>query len=86
MPLCRNCELVVVHRDEVYCCRECTLGGLCDARWQALPRTTHALQRGEEALLHFPGQNGGPNGNNYFRVVIRDFYLKHPLSDSLIRV
>ena len=44
------------------------------------------LQRGEQALLYFPGQDGGPRGDNYFHVVIRDFHLKHPLSDSRIRV
>jgi hypothetical protein len=86
MPLCRNCERGVVQPHAVYCCRKCTIAALRDARWRPLPPTTHALQRGEQALLHFPGQNGGPNGNNYFRVVIRDFYLKHPLRDSLIRV
>ena len=62
------------------------MAALRDARWRQLPPTTHALQRGEQALLHFPGQDGGPRGDNYFPVVIRDFYRKHPLGDSMIRV
>ena len=50
------------------------------------PRPTHALQRGEHALLHFPAQDGGPRGDNYFPCMIRDFQLKHPLTDSKIRI
>ena len=86
MPLCRNCERGVVQPHAVYCCRKCTIAALRDARWRPLPPTTHALQRGEQALLYFPGQDGGPRGDNYFHVVIRDFHLKHPLIDSRIRV
>jgi hypothetical protein len=44
------------------------------------------LQRSEHALLYFPGQDGGPLGDNYFHCVIRDFHLRRPLSDSKIRV
>ena len=83
MTLCRNCERVVVQPHVVYCCRKCTIATLGDARWRPLPTTTHALQRGEQALLHFPGQDGGPRGDNYFPVVIRDFHLKHPLGDCV---
>ena len=86
MTLCRNCERVVVQPHAVYCCRKCTMATLCDARWRPLPTTTHRLQRGEHALVYFPGQDGGPSGDNYFQCVIRDFYLKRPLNDSMIRV
>jgi hypothetical protein len=61
MPLCRNCERGVVQPHAVYCCRKCTIATLGDARWRPLPPTTHALQRGEQAMLYFPGQDGGPS-------------------------
>jgi hypothetical protein len=86
MPLYQNCERGGVQPHAVYGCRTCTIATLHDVRWRPLPPTTHALQRGEQALLHFPGQDGGLWGDNNFHVVIRDFYPKHPLSDSRIRV
>ena len=79
-------ERGVVQPHALYCCRKCTMATLCDARWRSLPTTTHRLQRGEHALVYFPGQDGGPSGDNYFQCVIRDFYLKRPLNDSMIRV
>ena len=82
MPLCRRCERVVVKDCELYCGRQCAGAALGDARWHSLPPTTHALQRGEHALLHFPAQDGGPRGDNYFPCVIRDFQVKHPLTAS----
>ena len=77
---------MVVQPYELYCGRQCAGATTGDARWHSLPTTTHALQRGEHALLHFSGQDGGPWGGNYFPCVIRDFQLKHPLIDSKIRV
>ena len=73
MPLCWRCELVVVEPYELYCGRQCAGAAAGDARWHSLAATTHALHRGEHALLHFPGQDGGPRGDNYFECVIRDF-------------
>ena len=86
MPLCRRCERVVVKDCELYCGRQCAGAAVGDARWHSLPPTTHALQRGEHALVHFPGQDGGPRGDNYYDCVIRDFKLGHPLTDSKIRI
>ena len=77
---------MVVQPYELYCGRQCAVAAAGDARWHSLPATTHALQRGEHALLHFPGQDGSPRGGNYFQCVIRDFQLKYPLIDSKIRV
>ena len=77
---------MVVQPYELYCGRQCAGAAAGDARWHSLSATRHALQRGEHALLHFLGQDGGPRGGNYFPSVIRDFQLKHPLIDSKIRV
>ena len=37
-------------------------------------------------MVHFPGQDGGPRGDNYYDCVIRDFKIGHPLTDSKIRI
>ena len=62
MARCRRCERVVVQPHAVYCGWQCTSAALGDARWRPRPATTHALQRGEHALLYYPGHDGGPLG------------------------
>jgi hypothetical protein len=66
-----RCEHVMVQPFELYYGRQCAGAALGDARWHSLPATTHALQSGEHAMLHFPGQDGGPRGDNYFPCTIR---------------
>ena len=92
MGLCRCCELAQAPPDGLYCSRACAgraAGAAAKAKREGTAGTTHDLRRGEEVLVHFPGQTAAQLHavtGDWWPAVVRDFRRHYPSSDSNIRL
>ena len=78
--------------DGLYCSRTCAgraAGAAAKAKREGTAGTTHDLRRGEEVLVHFPGQTAAQLHavtGDWWPAVVRDFRRHYPSSDSNIRL
>ena len=84
MGLCRCCELAQAPPDGLYCSRTCAgraAGAAAKAKREGTAGTTHDLRRGEEVLVHFPGQTAAQLHavtGDWWPAVVRDFRWHYP--------